>query len=233
MNNLAQLSSIFKQATLWLALSMICMSSPISAQLAGVNYDWELKRDKDGIRIYTSAVSGSKYRAVRAVTSAKTNVSSAVALILDVDACPDWAELCERSEELKLLSPTSAYVYTLNNLPFPVKDRDVVALVNWDHDTSSGRVSMTSVATNEDLVPQGKAIRLQQAVAQWHFTPLENGSIQIENFAHIDPNGVTPAWITNMLLVDSPFKTLVRMREILESGQYGDKRVPFLEQAIP
>lgn len=209
-------------ATIWL--------TPIAsyAQQEGVSYSWELKRDKDDIKIYTSPVAGSKYKAVKAVTTVQARVNSAVALVLDLDACPDWAELCKASKMMEALSPTRSYVYTLNDLPFPVKDRDVVALVEWTVNPDSGRVTMTSSATDSELVPIGKPIRLKQAIAQWHFQQLDAQTIQVESFAHIDPNGVTPAWITNMLLVDSPFKTLKKMTALLESGRYENAKVEFL-----
>ncbi|MBT8114457.1 MAG: hypothetical protein KJP04_03710 [Arenicella sp.] len=208
--------------------SLLIATLPAASQQQGVDYSWELKRDKDNIRIYTSPVADSKYKAVRAVTTITGKVSSAVALVLDVEACPRWAELCEKSELLETLSPTESYIYTLNDLPFPVKDRDVVALVEWTVNSATGRTSMNSIATSKDLVPVGRAIRLRDAIAQWHFEQVDENTIQVESFAHIDPNGVTPAWITNMLLVDSPFKTLKKMTAIVESGQYDKTTVPFL-----
>lgn len=217
------------QSTATLLVASLWLVPTVSfAQQQGVSYTWELKRDKDNIQIYTSPVAGSKYKAVRAVTTAPTQVSSAVALVLDFDACPEWAELCEKSEMLEALSPTKSYVYTLNNLPFPVKDRDVVALVEWTVNPDTGRVTMTSVATDSQLVPTGKSIRLKKAFAQWHFEQLDAQTIQVESFAHIDPNGVTPAWVTNMLLVDSPYETLKKMTTLLESGRYDKSKVDFL-----
>lgn len=72
-------------------------------------------------------------------------------------------------------------------------------------------------------------IRVEDAVTQWHFVPLENGRVRVESYAHIDPNGATPAWLTNILIVDSPFKTMRRMRDILAQGKYQDAQIDFLD----
>lgn len=197
-------------------------------QMADVNYEWQLKRDKNGVQVFTSKVPGSKYKAVRAVATLSGKASSAIALVLDSKACPEWAELCKLSERVKVISPREFYIYTYNDLPFPVKDRDAVTHVIWSQDSQTGRISMTSTVTDGYREPVKKAIRLEQAVAQWHFTQTDNGTVLVESFAHIDPNGATPAWLTNMLLVDSPYKTIMNMREIVESGRYDDTPVDFL-----
>ena len=59
---------------------------PVSAQaqLAGVDYDWKQKKDKDGIKIYTSAVEGSPFKAVRGEMVVEGRLASLVALVLSL-----------------------------------------------------------------------------------------------------------------------------------------------------
>ncbi|NND81999.1 MAG: hypothetical protein HKN50_06175 [Gammaproteobacteria bacterium] len=199
-----------------------------AATFTDTDYSWELKRDKDGIQIFTSVVPDSPYKAVKAVTTANASVRSAVALVMDFGACSKWAEYCKKSYVLEQQDPFTAYVYTLNDLPFPVKNRHVTAVVHWFVADAGRQVQMISHAVTDRAIPDINAIRLQQATAEWRFVEETNGILRIESYAHIDPNGVTPAWLTNMLLVDSPFKTLEKMRAIIESGQYDQAKVEFL-----
>jgi hypothetical protein len=216
------------KAILFIMILLSTWANSSFSQVDGVNYDWELKSDKDGISVYTSTVPDSKFRAVRATMLIQGKASSLVALVMDNDACPRWADLCKESKTIETVSDTESYVYVYNDLPFPVKDRDVLTRVIWDHDLATGKVSMTSTATQDRHPKIEKAVRIKQAVSQWHFTPQDDGSVRVDNFAHIDPNGATPAWITNMLLVSSPYKTMKNMRELIESGQYADSKVAFL-----
>ena len=131
-----------------------------------------------------------------------------------------------------MISVTEQLVHIRNDIPFPVKDRDVVAKMQWLKSTDDNRVTMHSVALGQKesvkhVAKQRGAVRIEQAVTQWHFTPLPDGRVRVENFAHIDPNGPTPAWLTNLLLVSSPFKTMQAMREIVESGEYQDAELRF------
>ena len=204
-------------------IAIIALLSPLSvkAQVEGVSYDWTEKKSKNGITIFTSSVEGSSFMAVRGEMLVKGSVASLYALVEDLPACPDWADLCKEARVEKRISASESYVYVYNDIPFPVSDRDVYAHVVWTRDPETKRVSMTSQASNGGT-PISKAVRIENAVSQWHFTPNGDGTTKVENFAHIDPNGPTPAWITNLMLVDSPYKTMLKMREIVESGAYAD-----------
>ena len=200
----------------------------VFAQSQAIEYEWQEKRSKKGIVIQTSEVAGSSYRAVRGEMKVKGSVASLVALIEDMPSCPKWADLCKESRVEKRVSATESYVYVYNDLPFPVSDRDVYAHVVWTQDPTTGRVTMTSRAAPGGT-PNTKAVRIQDAVSQWHFTANQDGTTTVESFAHIDPNGPTPAWITNLLLVDSPYTSMTNMREIIEAGGYADVEIPFAD----
>jgi hypothetical protein len=200
-----------------------------SAQLDSVTYEWTEKKNKKGISISTSSVDGSSFKAVRGEMSVKGGVAALVALVEDMAACPDWAAMCKEARVEKRVSDTESYAYIYNDIPFPVTDRDVYTHVVWSKDSSTQRISMTSTAVDGGT-PKTKAVRIIEAVSQWHFTPNPDGSTKVENFAHINPNGPTPAWITNMMLVDSPYKSMAKMRKIIESGGYADAKVPLLDK---
>lgn len=212
------------------AIALMASAFPLIAfaQLDGVSYEWTEKKNKNGISISTSPVKGSSFKAVRGEMIVKSNVSALVALVEDMPACPKWAAMCKEARVEKRISDTESYAYVYNDIPFPVTDRDVYTHVVWTQDAQRKRVSMTSTAAKGGT-PKSKAVRIKDAVSQWHFTLMEDGSTKVENFAHINPNGPTPAWLTNLMLVDSPFKSMKKMREIVESGGYADSKVPFLD----
>lgn len=212
-----------------MVLPTIFMPTMAFAQMENIDYQWQEKRNKEGIVIQTSEVADSNFRAVRGEMTVKGSVVSLVALVEDMPNCPKWADLCKEARVEERVSETESYAYVYNNLPFPVSDRDVYTHVVWTNDPSTGRVTMTSKAVAGGT-PKSKAVRIKEAVSQWHFTDNQNGTTNVESFAHIDPNGPTPAWITNMMLIDSPYKSMKKMREIVESGGYADAQIPFLER---
>ncbi|MFT6099874.1 MAG: hypothetical protein ACJAYF_002424 [Arenicella sp.] len=70
---------------------------------------------------------------------------------------------------------------------------------------------------------------MQYASSEWHFTPQSNGMVLVENYAHVDPTGNVPAWLTNLLIVDSPYQSLKNMRKLLSAGAYSDAEVGFIQ----
>ena len=203
-----------------------------SVQAGLFDIEWDLKQDKDDIQVYTGDVEGSSFKAVKANMEVDTTLAELVALVRDSEACPDWAELCEKAENLEVLSETELFVYTLNNLPWPVSDRDAVAKVIWSQHPETLAVDMVATVTPDKKPTRRSTVRLQYGVTSWTFTPIANGKIAVRSLAHVDPGGATPAWLTNRLLLDAPHVTLLRMRKIINSNKYTGAAYDFITEPL-
>lgn len=213
-----------------LLILLISLSAATASASKGNNaLNWKEKRNKNGIIISTSKVQGSKYKAVRGTMTIKGKLSSFVALVQDTASCSQWVDLCKKSSRFQNISNQEYLVYTYLDIPFPAKDRDVLAHVRWVQDPNSLKVSMTSKPTT-GIMKKTKAVRIEQATTEWHFTPQSDGTVLIETFAHVNPNGPAPAWLTNMLLVKYPYKTMNSMRRIIESGGYRNHQIDFIQE---
>jgi hypothetical protein len=211
-------------------LSAACVSQ-VQAQpnlsLDASTLDWQLKRDKHGIKVYTAAAKGSKYKAIQSSVLIDASLQSIIALIRDSAVCSTWVDMCKHSEVHQTVSNSEYYIYTYNNLPFPIKDRDILAHVQWKVDPQNSVLSMLSSATSGVKEINPKAVRLTHAVAKWQFREQADGLVLVENIAHVEPNGPIPAWISNRLMISSPYRTLLRMRRLAESGAYDNRPASF------
>lgn len=214
-----------------LLLQGLCLTATLAlGSIANAaDFAWELKKDSEGIQVYTSKVEGSRYDAVRSVAMIEgVSLSSLVALIDDAPACADWADRCAEAYVHQRISETEAYIYTHNDMPFPVKDRDVVAHINWSQDPDSGVVTMASRAVTGVKPPERGRLRLTEAVAHWRFKPLGNGRVEVSNDAHINPGSSLPGWVTNMLLVDTPFETMKAFLSEVKKPKYANASYSFI-----
>jgi len=192
---------------------------------------WNLKRDRDGVQVYTRNVEGSPFDAVRATTVMENiRLSSLVALIMDAEACPNWADRCAESSIHEYISETEQLIYSLNDLPFPVKDRDVLTRTHWSQDPETRAVYLISNATNGIIEEVKGKLRLTEARVSWHFIPQTDDSIQVINEAHINPGSALPGWIINMLLVETPFETMKAFRDEVTSPKYADTVFEFVTE---
>ena len=202
----------------------LLLANPSWAESADT--EWELRRDRDGVQVYTRAVEGSSHKAVQATMTVPYKVSELVALVMDVNACPKWAALCKESRVAESVSPAEAYIYTYNDLPWPVTDRDAIAHVQWRL-LDGGGANMQATIVDEKVPHKKRTIRLTTGITSWDFVPNADGGTDVISYAHLDPGGAVPAWLTNMLLVDSPFDTMVGMRDLAATGKYQDAPIPF------
>lgn len=216
------------QQRLVLLLATCWSVAPFAAE-PGV--EWELRRDRDSIQIYTSAVEGSRYDAVLSRTIVQdVRLSALVALLKDSEACARWADKCAESYVYEVISASELLVYTHNNLPFPIKDRDVLSRVKWLQDPDSLEVVMNSEAT-ADILPRKKGkLRLLEANVSWQFSPLPNGAIEVINQAHINPGSSLPGWITNRLLVDTPYETMKSFVVEVRKTKYQNAEFDFITE---
>jgi hypothetical protein len=209
--------------------ALICCSfAPLA--LAAENLDWSEVRQEKSITVSVRDVAGSKHRAVRTQMTIPASLNALVGLIDDTSACPELAKLCQRASVHEQISETERYVYSYNNIPWPVSDRDALAHVTWQQDPADLTVTMLAVPTDGILAETKKAVRIIDGVTSWTFKPLSDGQVHVISEAHIDPRGPVPAWLTNMLLIDAPFETMISLRDIIKTGRYDDKRFDFIQE---
>ena len=192
--------------------------------------DWVLERDRDGIQVYTRVVEESDFKAIKSVMTITASLGELVALVRDSAACPQWAALCVKAGDLEVVSETELYVHTLNDLPWPVADRDAVAHVLWSQNPTDLSVTMSATVVSDKLPIEKGVVRLSYGVSSWQFIPRGMGKVEIVSRAHIDPGGATPAWLSNRLLVNSPFDTMVGMREMANTDRYENSSFEFLSE---
>ena len=100
-------------------------------------------------------------------------------------------------------------------MPFPAKDRDILAHIKWEEDPNTRVITVTGTATTGVLAKNKRQIRIEEAQMIWELTPLENGHTQVRNFAHINPAGGIPSWLSNSLSIEAPFETMAGLRKML------------------
>lgn len=208
-------------------LIMLCnifLTSLSFSQVIGVSYDWRKTVDKEGIQVFSSKVQNSKFRAVRAQMMIRGEISNLVALFEDTENCSNWASLCKEVSLVKTIANDGYFVYVLNAVTFPVADRDLIMKITWHKDVTTGKLTMNSQAVeNYQGVPKKNGVvRINYAITQWHFTPQPNGYVLVESFTHVDPNGAAPAWIVNTMSKNAPFRSMKKIRKIIQSGKYNN-----------
>ena len=185
--------------------------------------NWDLKKEKSGIAVYTRSVEGSDFDEFKAETIIENaNIYDVLNVLMDVENYINLYPDCYNPEILEQNGKWNNIHYILTKAPFPVKDRDGVNEITTTFD-ENGKSARVTIKPLPDYIPEKKGIvRIQKGAGFWQLTE-ENNGVAITYQYHGDPAGDVPAWLANSFVVTHPYKTIVNMRNMIKSNKQTNK----------
>jgi START domain len=209
-------------------LSLIAAGIMLSLSLTAQN-DWQLKKDEDGIKVYTKATENSHYNELKVEMTLTATLSSLAALILDIDNYHNWSFNTEKTYVLKRVGPGDLYFYESIHSPWPASDRDLPVHLQITQDPHTRSMFVRSVCIPDLIPPKKDIVRVPLSVEQYIVTPLPDGKIRIEYQLKLDPGAGAPAWLINLFSVKGPFETFSHVRQQIQRPAYRDAILPFIK----
>ena len=172
------------------------------------NDNWELKKDKDSIKVYIRNIDEStkEYRAETIINSDLDNIFNT---ITDFDNSYKWMYKLNSSEILKK-SDTLMYVYFVVDMNWPLKNRDLVSDAVIKRDIDKIKIEMNS---KPDYIPlNSKLVRINKSRSIWNLEKIDdfNTKVTLQSYAVV--NGI-PIFIMDLFILDSPMYSMTRLRE--------------------
>jgi hypothetical protein len=189
------------------------------------NDGWEMVKEANNTKVYTRKTSASDYEQIRIVTKVQAPISEIVNALEDVNYHQEWVYETKETKLLEKRGVGDFEYYALMNMPFPVKDRDIIIGVKRSQDPNSKVVDIKSFALLNKMPEQSKRIRIKTFLSTYKISPLDNGWVEVDYFMAADPGGKLPAWIVNMFTVKGPVATMESMVELIDSDYYKGKKV--------
>jgi len=175
---------------------------------------WTLKKDKNGVKIYTRVVEGSSLKEFKGMVDIRTTAEAAKGLILDLDSYPEWNHNCLESRLLHKNSENDFYGVTLTGAPWPVQDRE--AIVRTEVMEKDGSIILKMTAAPNYIPQKDGVVRIPKMDGFWKISPRSNGMVEVIQQVHASPGGRIPDWLANSAVVDTPYNTLLNMKRRLE-----------------
>jgi len=182
-------------------------------------------KEANNTKVYTRKTSASDYEQIRIVTKVQAPISEIVNALEDVNYHQEWVYETKETKLLEKRGVGDFEYYALMNMPFPVKDRDIIIGVKRSQDPNSKVVDIKSFALLNKMPEQSKRIRIKTFLSTYKISPLDNGWVEVDYFMAADPGGKLPAWIVNMFTVKGPVATMESMVELIDSDYYKGKKV--------
>jgi len=189
-----------------------CFSMLIVAQDS-----WQLKKDRNSVKIYTRDYPHSKFKEYKAIMTVNTTLKIAKDVILDAQHLKDWNYKTSKSRMIKRIDANYYILYLFNDMPWPVLNRDHVSDVISTYPTKKS--VLISIKPNNNMLPENDGVvRVTNFKGFWLLEKTDTG-ISITHQLFGDPEGGVPAWLVNSQLVKSPYTSFRNLKKLLENKQ--------------
>ncbi len=193
---------------------------------------WKLKKKQDGIDAYVRDVPGDlkEFKGVMYVKGVR--LSSMVATFDDTASYTRWMHHCTESKLLKYMNVQERITYTVTHAPWPASDRDTIvySLMTQNPDDLSVTIAITG---KPDYMPrQGRRVRIPMMKASWTFKPLKSGDVMVVYQTVTHPGGPLPLALLNLSIVDLPFLTMQKFRNVVKEDRYASAMYTVIEEPM-
>ncbi|WP_144822703.1 START domain-containing protein [Marinobacter piscensis] len=180
---------------------------------------WELREEAGNIRVYTMDRDGSSFQAFKAEALLDAPINAVVAVMNNPKSCIEWLLNCTESYAVGKSSFHDRYVYSVNNMPWPVTDRDYVLNIHTTGNKATGEVVVNMSAAPDMQANRSNRVRVEQSDTRYRFIP-EGDTTRMVWLQHTDPNGTLPGWLVNSLLIDIPLESTKKLERIAGLERY-------------
>jgi hypothetical protein len=207
---------------------IIAVLLSLTATGAYAQPDWNLKRDEDGIKVYTASTPNSDFKSIKVESTVNATLPQLVSFLLDIDKQKDWVFNTRSTRLLKKVAPNEFIFYAEVSVPWPCTNRDYIAHFKIIQ-TAPGTLSVDSQGEPDYLPAAAGFVRVKHSVAHWDITTISAAQLRVVYTVQFDPSGSVPAWLTNMFVTKGPFETFENLRKGVAGPQYQHAQVDFIK----
>lgn len=181
--------------------------------------DWNLRKETDSIQVFTIDQPESSFQAFKAIAVLDTPIENLMAVMVNPRSCVEWVHNCSESYAFGEGNFHDRYAYSVNNMPWPVADRDYVLRIRTRDEGKGGDIIMELNAIPQRRDVEDDYVRVDRSDTLYRFTPMGDQTRMVW-VQHTDPNGSLPGWLVNSLLVDIPIKSMEQLEQVAGQAHY-------------
>jgi hypothetical protein len=176
---------------------------------------WVLKKDVDSIKVYTGYTEDSDFKSIKAEFTVHASLSGFAAMVWNVERYIYWQYNTTDAKVLKVINDHELIYHAAIEAPWPVSDRDMVVKMKMSQDTLTKALTISTIGIPSYIPDVDSRVRVPMSKAQWVVTPVSKTTLRVVYIIHIDPGGAVPAWMVNMVCVEAPYESFLKMRMLI------------------
>jgi hypothetical protein len=176
----------------------------------------KLRKDVDGIKVYTCNTDTSKFKLIKVECELKCSLDILEKCLLDFDNYMHWQFNTVESKTVKRISDSEFIYYTKIEAPWPVSDRDMVVRLR------SNRLDhQLIISANSDkgiMAEKEGLVRVPASRSLWIVNEENEERLEVRYSIQIDPGGNVPAWLVNWVCAHAPLQSFQALKKRVEKA---------------
>jgi hypothetical protein len=169
---------------------------------------WEFIKEKEGIKLYTRKEVNNSVKSFKGEVYIHAPMEKVYSLITNVKNFDTWDD--DITEIRVLLNEKDKHIqyYLVYDVSWPVTDRDLVVDAMITTDTMTGIITVEGKPLPNVIPEKPNLVRIKKYWQKWTIIPIEPGIIHLILEGSVDAGGNVPAWLANMVITDTPLKSI-------------------------
>lgn len=181
-----------------------------------LSQSWNLVKEKDGIKVYTSLEPGTSFKSFKGETEFRADADKVMDLLGNVKNFDWWDDNISEIRVLGIEEGKFIKYYLVYRVPWPLYDRDLCVEATISYDDKTGAKTVFARPMEFDIPEYPNRVRIKSYWQKWTVLPLQNGMIRLTVEGFVDPGGIVPSWIYNMVITETPLKVIRDVRRHAE-----------------
>lgn len=177
--------------------------------------EWELEKSEKGIAIFTRFSKEKEYKLYKADTKVGYSIEDIKSILFNGNL---FANLLAEVSSCEIIEEDEDYFFyhSFYDLKWPLDNRDVIAKVSLEHYSQDSCIIYHQ--STPDKHPESKGmVRMRDAFQKWTLKKISDQETHVCFEGYVDPEGGIPVWLFNKYLIDIPYKTILNLKDLLES----------------
>lgn len=175
---------------------------------------WKLRKEANGIKVFIKNEESTSLNSFKAVTKVKAPIEKVLKVIIDAPQFEQDNIESAITYKVRRIDSTHHLYYFKNKLPWPIRNRDNVSIVEIEK--VSDTIIKCNISAFDESIPKEKnTIRVSNLKGFWLLEE-KDGYTLVSQELFIDPGGSIPAFIVNSLLHKGPYNTFLALKREVE-----------------
>ncbi|MEK7691575.1 MAG: START domain-containing protein [Bdellovibrionota bacterium] len=191
-------------------------SIPISGAIP--DDEWERLDQFDGITIFQRKVPGSSLMAFKGEGVIRAPLDRVMSVIMDAPRRIEWMTRVRSAVVVKEPSKFERVEYVHMGTPWPLQDRDFIYHATLGTDGTGKVITFKAHSVEDATIPEVHGrVRAEVTFSDFLLKSTPEGETWVAAQVHVDPKGIIPAFIVNMVQRKFPRTSLAGlMRQVVK-----------------